>query len=120
MYYFSLPTERKIDLTSTISVEFTTKNKEKKTDSLFQVKEILKSLSREGYLYLADLNLLILQKPEYITQAFPDAKFDEIFCRYLIETAIPFPYKIPKNADFHQKSSSKQDQIFRVLIDPEQ
>lgn len=49
-------------------------------------KNLINILEREGYCYLANLNLLIVRSEEYIQQVFGKAVFDETYFRYLVET----------------------------------
>ena len=99
MYYFS------VDKKSKAPLDF------QKEGSLIDAHELWKILEKEGYCYLGDLNLLILQKLEYLDQVFHQAHFDEDYFRYLIETQ--------KNACFrNQESFNDQPQKFRVLLDP--
>lgn len=111
MYYFSLPTQRKIDLPLQSHPLPATPQ---------PMATLLKILETQGYVYLPDDQLLILQKPEYIHQTFPEAKFDEVFCRYLIETA---PLRSSAITSVSQgEETKKSDPVlqFRILIDPTQ
>jgi hypothetical protein len=74
MYYFSTTKQTKADL------DFTQEGKP------IDEKNLIKILEREGYCYLANLNLLILHNKQYIQQVFGNAKFDETYFRYLVET----------------------------------
>jgi hypothetical protein len=74
MYYFSLPATNKTTL------DFVREGKE------LTEEQLLKLLEREGYCYLANLNLLMLRAPQSISQIFGNAQFDEAYFRYLIET----------------------------------
>lgn len=100
MYYFSLPTQRKIDLPDSTAIQASTQS------------HLETLLAKEGYVYLKDLNLLILQHHEYITKTFPNAKFDEVFCRYLIETA--------QAVCLTETKGNEDAYAFRILIDPQQ
>lgn len=80
--------------------------------------KLLKVLNKEWYIYLPDQNLLILQKNDYISQTFPNAEFDETFCRYLIETWISATISdgnLLQSSDIILWSSP----TFRILIDPQ-
>ncbi|MDR0859998.1 MAG: hypothetical protein LBO09_03270 [Candidatus Peribacteria bacterium] len=74
MYYFSITKQTKADL------DFT------KEGNQIDEKNLIKILEKEGYCYITNLNLLILKNEQYIQQVFGDAKFDETYFRYLIET----------------------------------
>jgi hypothetical protein len=74
MYYFSIKKQTKAAL------DFVKQGK------WIDEKVLLKLLETEGYCYLANLNLLILREEQYIRQIFENAKFDEDYFRYLIET----------------------------------
>ena len=99
MYYFS------VDKKSKAPLDF------QKEGSLIDEQGLLKILEKEEYCYVADLNLLILQKLDYLDQVFHQAHFDEDYFRYLIETQ--------KTAVFrNQETFDEQPQRFRVLLDP--
>jgi hypothetical protein len=103
MYYFSTPQQTKAPL------DFTSAGKP------IDEKNLLKILENQGYCYLANLNLLILRNIPYIQQIFNNAKFDETYFRYIVETQREayFWQDIPLS---HQPQ--KNQNLFRVLIDP--
>ena len=116
MYYFSITKQSKADL------DFT------KEGRSIDEKSLIKILEKEGYCYLANLNLLILRSEAYIQQVFGKAKFDETYFRYLVETqreglfyspleesALSGKKKGRKGGATHHKSKKG---LFRVLIDP--
>lgn len=107
MYYFSVTKQTKAEL------DFAKEGK------LIDDRSLIKILEKEGYCYLANLNLLILRDEQFISQIFGNAVFDEDYFRYLIETQ--------KEAclweiDDRKKSKDKKSVLpkinkFRVLID---
>ena len=122
MYYFSTTKQTKAAL------DFTKEGKQ------IDEKNLIKILEKEGYCYLANLNLLILRNESYIQQVFGNATFDEIYFRYLIETqkeayfrasvsvspvrgrACPaYTAGCPKGGGGCQPKSINK---FRILIDP--
>jgi hypothetical protein len=104
MYYFSITQQMKAIL------DFT--QAEKQIDE----KSLIRLLEKEGYCYIANLNLLILRKEQYIQQVFGGAKFDETYFRYLVETQRE-GYDYALTSSVHPKSSLSTRGLFRVLID---
>jgi hypothetical protein len=110
MYYFSITKQTKADL------DFT------KGGSQIDEKNLIKILEREGYCYLANLNLLILRNASYIQQVFGNAKFDETYFRYLVETQREGYFW--ESLDTRRKTQGKKSvsksspNKFRILIDP--
>jgi hypothetical protein len=74
MYYFAIKKQTKA------SLDFVKQGKQ------IDEKMLLQLLETKGYCYLANLNLLIVRKEQYIRQVFGNAKFDEDYFRYLVET----------------------------------
>ena len=74
MYYFSITKQSNAEL------DFTKEGRQ------IDEKSLIKILEKEGYCYVTNLNLLILRSEQYIQQVFGDAKFDETYFRYLVET----------------------------------
>ena len=74
MYYFSITKQTKAEL------DFVKEGKQ------IDDKDIVKILDKEGYCYLANLNILIIRDESYIQQVFGNAEFDEDYYRFLIET----------------------------------
>jgi tRNA nucleotidyltransferase/poly(A) polymerase len=74
MYYFSITKQSKAAL------DFT------REGTVIDEQGLVKKLAKEGYCYLANLNLLLVQDQQYIHQIFEKAEFDEDYFRYLIET----------------------------------
>lgn len=106
MYYFSCEnTGKELDFTQP------TEWSEPLSDE-----KLLKILAREWYIYFADINLLVLSKTDYISGVFPDAQFDEVFCRYLIETQ-KTSVILSVSEESIQIKKTPHDH-FRILIDP--
>ena len=103
MYYFSLPK------TSKAPLDFVQEG------SSIDEHKLVKILQQEGYCFLADINLLILRDAKYLDQVFHQAKFDEDYLRYLVETQKSAYFR--KESDF-SSFSKEQFNSFRVLIDP--
>ena len=104
MYYFSMTKQTRAEL------DF------EKEGNQIDDKGLAKILSKEGYCYLANLNVLILRDEAFIQQVFGNAEFDEDYFRFLIETqkqAYFWPIKEKKKSWVLPKVNR-----FRVLIDP--
>ena len=104
IYYFS------ILQTSKKSLDFQSDNPVQISDL-----DLVKTLQKEWYCYLSDLNLLILSDSQFISQVFPQSHFDEYAFRYLVET---------QNTCYHRNEFTQNEKVkksenrFRVLIDP--
>jgi hypothetical protein len=105
MYYFSIAKQTKAKLDFTPA--------EKQIDE----KSLIKILEKEGYCYIANLNMLILRNEQYIQQVFENAKFDETYFRYLVETQKEgYFWSNTTPTPFPKRHSKKES--FRMLIDP--
>ena len=74
MYYFSMEKQTKAPL------DFV------KDGRAIDARELVEILDDEGYCYVGNLNLLILREESFIHQIFNEARFDEDYFRYLVET----------------------------------
>ncbi len=99
MYYFSVEQKTKKGL------DFVEEN-----PKFLSELDLLKVLKAQWYCYLSDINLLILTDSQFISQVFPQSRFDEYAFRYLVETQkscyIVWNHK-----------EKKSENLFRVLID---
>lgn len=105
MYYFSVKQKIK-------------RNLDYKKENPVQIsdEDLIQILSKNGYCYLADINLFIVVDPQFIWQIFFQAKFDEYAFRYLVETQEKC-YILSDNK--WNTLEEKNEWLFRVLIDPE-
>lgn len=105
MYYFSVKQWIKRGL------DFKNDNPIQITDEV-----LVQILSKNWYCYFADINLLIVSDAQFVSQLFPQAKFDEYSFRYLVETQEKcYVYSDEKKSE----CIDKNDWLLRVLIDPE-
>jgi len=99
MYYFSVEQKTKKEL-----------DYEKENPKILSELDLLKVLATQWYCYLSDINLLILNDSQFISQVFPQSHFDEYAFRYLVET---------QNVCYHisDQVEKKSEKLFRVVID---
>lgn len=99
IYYFSTNFENRL-----LTKEF------KESKSIFDDDLLLKSLKKDWIIFYSDLNLFIVQNQNYISNLFPDWKFDPDFASYLFDTLWE---------NFVNLSKSDEE-IIRIIIDPHQ
>lgn len=99
MYYFSVEQKTKKEL-----------DYAKENPKFLSELDLLKVLATQWYCYLSDINLLILNDSQFISQVFPQSHFDEYAFRYLVET---------QNVCYHisDQVEKKSEKLFRVVID---